>query len=62
MAFPCPMMKLTARPKYAPNAWTKIDPPESLACQDKGWPDMSISQNYNKMTGYCHSVTYGTNN
>jgi len=26
------MMKLTARPKYAPNAWTKIDPPESLAC------------------------------
>jgi len=32
MALPCPRMKLTARPKYAPNAWTKIDPPESLAC------------------------------
>jgi hypothetical protein len=32
MVLPCPRMRLTARPKYAPNAWTKIDPPESLAC------------------------------
>lgn len=27
-------MKLTANPKYAPNAWTTIEPPASVICKN----------------------------
>jgi hypothetical protein len=40
MVLPCPRARLTPRPKYAPNTWTKIEPPESLACSNKNQTDM----------------------